>query len=290
MMGVVDMPNTGGFWFTPLELLEKIKEVDGVGSGLDADYLRGKTFEDRLKSAYQAYSLLGSIGYFEVDSDADGVADGWSLTEHLSTGSCTPSLVEDATQGTYCQKLYAYDFNYNGYSDLTTSDYHAIDTTFPLIFSGDFKIVYTSGSGYKIYLYIIYYDSSYNNIGQENMIINATSEYKRFYKELNIPADAAYLKVRIRIQYAATGGARANIFIDNLRIVGIKDIDFTNALVQQFFGSSVTSVNDLITPSNITNRFGVTKTGYDWILYLAGYGEGVYTRYFGINVDTLYEG
>jgi len=282
------MPNTGGFWFTPLELLEKIKEVDGVGSGLDADVLRGKTFEEYIISPFSAQRLFGEIGRFESDSNSDGVADGWTLTHTGTVTSVTGSLVTDSTEGSYAQKIDFYAELQKAHVYLT-SDFVQVDPSFPSVLMLDYKATSELAGTLGLTVSIIYYDSNHTEISSESLTLSETDTYKSRVKELSIPANASYIKIEVHMydKSGAGGPLHRYLYLDNLRIVGVKDIDFSNLLVSFFFPEEVTSVNDLMTSEPITNRYGVTKTGYEWIEYLAGTGDGIYTRHFVTSVNVL---
>jgi len=326
------MPNTGAFWFTPLELLEKIKQVDGsgsgldadtvdslhltdlderhalsdltnvsdniilekiknvdgAGSGLDADYLHGKTFLEWIKTAYQVYNVLGPAGLFETDSNGDGVADGWNYTDITEGSHFTPSLTTSCTEGSHAQYIKFDSPRLGDYIELTTTDYKSVDLSFNYTFFGDFAVSSDYNNSMKAYVYVLYYDTEYNNIAQQEIEFIPSSSYNKYVMQLNIPDNTAYLKVKIHVECKISNYPDGNIRIDNLRIIGIKNLDFTNPLVQMFFGSEITSLDDLMTSDNITNLYGETKSGYDWIIDLAGYGEGLYTRYFGIRVNLIY--
>ncbi|AKI96585.1 hypothetical protein [Kosmotoga pacifica] len=155
-------------------------------------------------------NLLGKYGNFEVDSDSDGLADGW-VKESNSTASLISGVV-----GSYAQKLY---FDNTGGTG-TIGIYIQTSTAYPIT-AGEELFV-------KIYLReesentetndplieIRWYDSSQAYLSSSFINPITSTSWSIYYGKLTAPTSTAYFKIKISLNVQI--GNIGSIAIDGL--------------------------------------------------------------------------
>lgn len=144
-------------------------------------------------------SIYPFNGSFEIDSDNDGVPDGWTVT--LYNGGSAGFETTNVAHGNRAYKFVHPGGSGNGGGYLE-SDY--IPISFGTKLSNLSFLVYVTASGLKVEVVYIFYDKNKNFISEQTMLSYSSFDSHGWY-EVNVntgsyfiqPTNATYFKIRL---------------------------------------------------------------------------------------------
>jgi len=152
-------------------------------------------------------NLLGKYGNFEVDSNLDGLADGW--TNDATLAAVTNAIDTNKLFGSKCQKITLA-------ADGEGGNYTEVDVTAGevLFVAGYIKALDTSTTGKLI---VDWRDATNIQISTDIVGTNATTSYVRQSASLTAPANA----VKARIYTTVSGITGKLAYFDGIEVVNL---------------------------------------------------------------------
>ena len=163
-----------------------------------------------------AYPNLARQSGFEVDTDADGVADGWSVATAGTTGTISKGLIA-GTSGNF-QSLSAAGLGSTGADQviLQASDYVLVTAGLDYTFAAD---CWGSAGTTNLKLFVNWHDSggAYISTTETSGLTLPTSR-TRFSVTGEAPAGAARAFLRLRIDTRVGGPSACSFNVDNVQL------------------------------------------------------------------------
>lgn len=153
-------------------------------------------------------------GGFEIDSNSDGLADGWTQYSNGTTGTITKSRVA-GNGSTYAQRLDATGLGSSTSDQLGVRNTVAVTPGVTYSLSAD-----TRDSGGSVRLYVDFYDGSGALLSGAGSAVFATSgaTWARRTMSRVAPASAATMRAYVWLQAATGGPTAASIEVDNYQV------------------------------------------------------------------------
>lgn len=153
-------------------------------------------------------------GGFEIDTNADGLADGWTQYSNGTTGTITKSRVA-GNGSTYAQRLDATGLGSSASDQLGVRNTVAVTPGVTYSLSAD-----TRDSGGSVRLYVDFYDGSGTLLSGAGSAVFATSgaTWARRSMSRVAPASAATMRAYVWLQAATGGPIAASIEVDNYQV------------------------------------------------------------------------
>ncbi len=219
---------------------------------------------------YTIINLLGRYGNFEVDSNGDGVPDGWSPMNIIS-GSA--SLVN----GFIGTKAYK-------------SSYIADDNAKWNHIVSSFRVPVTAGETYLCAFYGKYNTNNPSppsvfcnlhflvnwNAGNDLRVTISSTTWRRYYETITF-ADSgnAWVEGLYTNHSSLPDGYLYEVWIDGLCIYNLSLMGQLPPPLKEYFSNQVSLWSDLATTSNITGADGRTQSGNAWLAELIPYVDSV---------------
>lgn len=222
---------------------------------------------------YTVVNLLGKYGGFEVDSNGDGLADGWSGAGYVTLKELVRGINGNAQHishtfngGTHALLFRFYPQQGHTYYVKTAMKTTTTDPVKPMA-PGMTGSLLAYRYGYPNYW--LFGTEGYTNvwtIRSGYYTETETLDYRAFY--LYIAAEFA----------GANVGETYELWVDNFLLVDLTAMGSLPSGLRAFFSSvGITKWEDLATTSNITAIDGRTKTGKEWLNDLIPYVDSVKT-------------
>lgn len=221
---------------------------------------------------YTIINLLGRYGNFEVDSNGDGVPDGWSPVNIIS-GSA--SLVGGIIGSKAYKSSYIADDNEKW--NHIVSSFHLPVTpgeTYLCAFYGKYNTDNPSPpSAFRDLYFLVNW-----NAGNYLRFTISSTTWQRYYKTITF-ADSGDARVEglYTNHRSLPDGYLYEVWIDGLCIYNLSLMGQLPPPLKEYFSNQVSLWSDLATTSNITAIDGKTKTGEEWLSELIPYVDSVKT-------------
>lgn len=252
--------------------------VIGPLTNLKYDGTWRKEFSWKLEP-YTVVNLLGKYGNFEVDSNGDGLADGWSIQL-----SGNPTLVT-SFDGSKAQKI---SFTNNGSSwiyirrIITTDPNRILNRTF--FFRSYAKTSYggtaTGNEAFPRSLYLV----GRNNTNTWIQLISLLFDWNVWNCKYGTctftnPSITNLSIVGFYVGYPDNPvDSFFEAIVDKMMLVDLTAMGALPSGLQAFFSSAgITKWEELATTSNITGADGRTQTGEEWLDLLLPYVDSIAT-------------
>jgi len=216
-------------------------------------------------------NLLGKYGNFEVDSNGDGLADGWSV----SSGVTSQALSTSSVFGSYSQQISTdgaalryLDYIYRNFGSVQSGD---------ILFASVFLKVTATSANVLPYLTI--------NTGSNICSKSGTQQNVFEHLYLSIVAGdltSSIIAAGMKDTTSAALQAGDTAYIDGFMLINLTSMGQLPLPLKEFFQNQVTNWEDLATTSNITAVDGRTQTGEDWLAELLPYCDSVATAGYSL--------
>jgi hypothetical protein len=222
---------------------------------------------------YTIVNLLGKYGDFEVDSDADGVADGWSAAGNMTLKELVSGINGNAQHishtyngGTQGLQFRFYPQQGHTYYAKTAMKTTTTDPVKPIGYGMTGSLL-AYRDGYQ--LYWLFGAEGYTNVWTIR---------SGYYTETGTP-DYGFLNVYIAAGFAgAHVGETYELWLDNFLLVDLTAMGSLPSGLQNFFSpAGITKWEELATTNNIVAADGTAKTGKEWLDLLLPYVNSVAT-------------
>jgi hypothetical protein len=181
-----------------------------------------QTFAQRIKDNFDfLYGQSASVGAlsngsFEIDADADNVADGWTFTAYA--GGTITRVTTDNAHGEACVKMVHPGGSGNG-GGHATSDYVPIASLYSFVFG---CIYWANAAGMHTYIQVLWYDDDKVACSPtaSNTVYSSTanpSNENQCIFSIDPPSDARFAKIRLIGGYTDTDVAGTTYF-DNVTL------------------------------------------------------------------------
>jgi hypothetical protein len=181
-----------------------------------------QTFAQRIKDnfdfLYGQSASTGALtnGSFEIDADADNVADGWTFTAYA--GGTITRVTTDNAHGTACVKMVHPGGSGNG-GGHATSDYVPIASLYSFVFG---CIYWANAAGMHTYIHALWYDDDKVACSPtaSNTVYSSTanpSNETQCIFAIDPPSDARFAKIRLIGGYTDADVAGTTYF-DNVTL------------------------------------------------------------------------
>jgi hypothetical protein len=221
---------------------------------------------------YTVVNLLGKYGDFEVDSDADGLADGWSVSnvtlKELVSGinGNAQHISHTYNGGTHVLTIQFYPQQGHTYYAKTAMKTTTTDPVKPIV-NGMTGSLQAYRFGYPNYL--LFGPEGYTNVW------TIRSGYYTETETLDFRALTVYIAADFG---GANVGETYELWVDNFLLVDLTAMGALPSGLQTFFSAAgITKWEELATTSNITGADGRTQTGKEWLDLLLPYVDSIAT-------------
>jgi hypothetical protein len=209
---------------------------------------------------YTIINLLGRYGNFEVDSNGDGLADGWQKGANIDIYE----LNTNAIFGNYSQKVGSTVGSGSQVIYCQVVGWYYAQDGEKLMFSLYAKVLDGSES-----IYLGIYHANWSPYVLKNVAGLSTS-WQRVVKTFDITFDASIALIQ-RDNYTFTH------LYDGVMLVNLSKMGYLPPPLKEYFSNQVSKWEALATTSNITAIDGRTKTGEEWLNDLIPYVDSVKT-------------
>lgn len=204
-------------------------------------------------------NLLGRYGNFEVDSDSDGLADGWTAGSYVSQKELVSGVIGQKAQRFITTRLYD-DVSHR----ITCSVY----------------IEKIAGDAFFLSAWMKKgLDANYICLGWEgeNTGYFSTQSTSWEYKYRTWIAQTTGSGRIYCFALRGIDGGNNEGYLDGVMVVNLSLMGYLPPPLKEYFATQVSKWEDLATTSNITAIDGRTKTGQEWLNELIPYVDSVKT-------------
>jgi len=209
---------------------------------------------------YTIVNLLGRYGNFEVDSNGDGLADGWQKGANIDIYE----LNTDAIFGNYSQKVGSTVGSGSQVIYRQVVGWYYAQDGEKLMFSLYAKVLDGSES-----IYLGIFHANWSPYILKNVAGLSTS-WQRVVKTFDITFDASIALIQCDY-YSYTH------LYDGVMLVNLSKMGYLPPPLKEYFSNQVSKWEDLATTSTITAIDGKSQTGNDWLNELLPYVDSVAT-------------
>ncbi|APT75061.1 hypothetical protein LN42_00605 [Marinitoga sp. 1137] len=248
------------------ELIEKNIQIVNNIANIDRTYKGRTEIKDIKLQPYTIVNLLGKYGDFEVDSDGNGIGDGWTDLY----ASYNINEIVDSPLGGKAQKQICSNGNTSFYYGTIAfflkghpKENHKYFLSFYGAKSSDTLTAVVSvrinNAGYRHHYLSTKFDKIYDSFSFD-------------YSDWNNPP---YDYNRIIFSIYNEDGSYA--YIDKVMFVDLTEMGALPSGIKAYFQNAVAKWEDLVTSSNIAAIDGREQTGNDWLAELLPYVNSVAT-------------
>lgn len=200
-------------WWRGFDVLVSYRDLNWAGLldrfDFPVGYVNQKPY---LKFYGQTFiNLLGRKGNFEVDTDEDGVADGWLVA--FDGGTTVNALATDSVIGSKAQQVTATATSDGEDVVLSSSDFMNINPSDTLFLSYYAKNGAANTAGNGLTMKVSYLDGDHTDVSSVSFTVDLSGGYERFFVRTTVPATAGILGFNIQFIRTVASSSQVGEFI-----------------------------------------------------------------------------